>query len=37
MVWEYVYSLVFFNIKAKYEIKKFQKLVKTKVNYSEYK
>ena len=36
MIWEYVYSLIFFSTKTKHENKKFYKIIKAKVHFTKY-
>lgn len=37
MIWEYIYSLVFFNLKTRYDTKRYEKLINCKIHYKEYK
>lgn len=36
MIWEYIYSLIFFSTRTKYENKKFNKLINAKVHFTRY-
>ena len=36
MVWEYIYSLIFFSLKTKYDTKRYEKLIKAKIYFREY-
>ena len=37
MIWEYIYSLIFFGFKTKYDTKRYTKLVSAKIYFKEYK
>lgn len=36
MIWEYIYSLVFFSFKTKYDTKRYEKLIKSKIYFKKY-
>ena len=36
MIWEYIYSLIFFNLKIRYDNKRYDKLVRSKIYFKEY-
>lgn len=36
MIWEYIYSLIFFSLKIKYNTKRYEKLIKAKIYFREY-
>lgn len=36
MIWEYIYSLVFFSFKTKYDTKRYEKLINAKIYFREY-